>query len=145
MLVQFQLCNDKQRQFLYKIVRERHATPYINISNSPLPSYEEHIQYLKNHYGHDGIHDIDYYLLWEEDGQYKGCLTAKEDGEIGIFVLEEFHGQGIGTKLWKGFLEKYSWRDTYDARIHTNNHPSQDFFKSLGFKNKGYIYEWKKS
>lgn len=72
-----------------------------------------------------------------EDNRLVGIIRAVGDGQTIVFVqdiivLPEYQGKGIGTKLLKAVMEKYS--NVYQMELLTDNtEKTKAFYRSAGF------------
>lgn len=72
-----------------------------------------------------------------EDNRLVGIIRAVGDGHTIVFVqdimvLPEYQGKGIGTKLLKAVMEKYS--NVYQMELLTDNtEKTKAFYRSAGF------------
>jgi len=89
------------------------------------PSFQEHEQYFLKH-----LHE--YKIIMKADKKIGFLRLGKE---IGIFLLKEYQGRGIGSIV----LSQVSGRTS----IKKENTMSQRAFENAGWKQTGYIYEKK--
>lgn len=116
-------------ELLYKLLNERE--PYQNISHVKMPTFEEHVKFNDSKpYGEDYI----IYLVDKIEIPV-GRVYITKHNEIGMMLLKEYQGKGIGSKVIKKFKIKGLL-----ANISPNNKGSQKFFKRHGFKLIQYTY-----
>lgn len=110
-------------RILYKLLQER--KPHQNISHKEMPSYENHQKFIRSEPYKE------HWLVY--NGKLPvGSIYLSKNNEIGIFIFEEFHGKGWGTKALN-FVMKRHKKDNLFANIAPNNHKSINFFKRHGF------------
>ncbi|HDY86915.1 MAG TPA: N-acetyltransferase [bacterium] len=110
-------------RFLYEVLKKR--TPEQSISHKKMPSLKEHAAFFHSHP----------YLAWyliKEGEDYVGSTYLTKNHEIGIFILNEFHGNGYGDSAVKAIMQL--WDGPFYANINPDNVSSIDFFKKLGAK-----------
>lgn len=78
--------------WLYEMLRVRSTEndPNVNISHRALPTYAEHVRFVRSRP----------YRLWyfvKENGLTAGYISISRRNEIGIVLLPDYRGRGIGT------------------------------------------------
>lgn|SRR3990167_4373017 len=114
----------KDAQFLYEMLSERPKA--VNISHQSMPPYWKHLWFiLKRPYQ-------GWYIIYDRGGRVGNVYLTKA-GEIGIFLLPEFQGKGIGKMAIKLLRERHP-RKRLLANIAPGNLVSQKFFARQGFR-----------
>ena len=121
--MQLKPVSEDDAEFLYNSLKEREGR--VNISHKLLPTWEEHIEFVKNY---DYIVG-DIIIVNEEK---IGNIYLTQLNEIGIFILKKFHDVGYGSEALKMFMEKNGKR-RYLANINPTNYKSIQFFGKHGF------------
>lgn len=129
---------------LYAIMQERstEADAHTNISHRSLPPYKQHAAFVRSKP----------YRSWyfvKVDGLVAGSLTITKLNEIGIVLLADYRGKGIGKQALQMLLARHvplpaipSMRsDRFVANINPLNERSIRLFTGLGFKLKQQTYE----
>lgn len=71
-------------------------------------------------------------FVYKEEGIIKGFISIIDNSFIGaLFVLEEYHGQGIGKKLMNYCKSLYS---SLELGVYVENVSAVNFYKHCGFK-----------
>lgn len=127
-----------QALFLHDLLKER--DPAANISHKELPPFFKHLAFMKSRP----------YAIWniiEMDGKPIGSIYLTEGAkpgfigdEIGIFLINNLQGVGIGRRAIRMFMCENP-RPKYYANISPSNTVSQSFFDSLGFKCIQFTYQ----
>ena len=122
---------------LYLLLAERaaNADPYASISHHEMPSHEEHMRfYLSRPYRY-------WYLIWDDEHDIVGDISATRRNEIGIHLFREFQGKHYGPEAIKLLVQSHeplpaiptervcAWL----ANINPANERSREMFKALGF------------
>ena len=110
-------------EFLYELLKQREGQ--VNISHSSLITWEEHLDYIKNH----SYKSWD--VIWVENNRVGNIYLTQRD-EIGIFIDNKFQGRGYGSQALKQFMEK-NGKKRYLANINPTNYKSIQFFGKHGF------------
>ena len=114
---------EEDAKFLFESLKEREGI--VNISHKSLPTWEEHLEFVKNHN----------YISWDiiiVNYEKIGNIYLTQRNEIGIFILKKFQGSGIGSEALKLFMKKNGDR-RYLANINPTNYKSIQFFGKHGF------------
>ena len=120
-------------EFLYELLKQREGQ--VNISHSSLITWEEHLDYIKNH----SYKSWD--VIWVENNRVGNIYLTQRD-EIGIFVDKKFQGSGYGSQALKQFMKK-NCKKRYLANINPTNYKSIQFFGKHGFINFQNTYHKK--
>lgn len=128
---------------LYKLLGERKY--YQNISHKEMPSYKDHVKFVKSK-PYKEWYLIKDYIINKDETIDIGAIYLSKQNEIGLFIFEEFQGKGYGTKALNELIKLYPI--TLHANIAPNNYKSIAFFKKHGFhfyegfnvNNKQYTY-----
>ena len=110
-------------EFLYELLKQREGQ--VNISHRSLITWEEHLDYIKNH----SYKSWD--VIWVENNRVGNIYLTQRD-EIGIFVDKKFQSSGYGSQALKQFMEK-NGKKRYLANINPTNYKSIQFFGKHGF------------
>jgi len=117
--------------FLYKLLNNRKN--HVNISHKKMPTYNQHMKFvLSKPYS-------SWYIIMFKN-QKVGSVYLSKQNEIGIFLIDEMIGKGIGVKALKLLMEKNS-KSRYLANINPKNKESIRFFKKIGFEIIQHTYE----
>ncbi len=118
-------------RFLYDLLRERE--PVANISHKKLPSYTEHVKFVKSKpYSK-------WYVIYS-DKKKTGSIYLSKQNEIGIFLKKNTQKKGIGSRSLKLLMKKHP-RSRYLANVSPKNKKSQKFFTNKGFNLIQFTYE----
>ena len=88
--MQLKPVSEDDAEFLYNSLKEREGR--VNISHKLLPTWEEHIEFVKNYD----------YITWDiiiVDEEKIGNVYLTQLNEIGIFILKKFHDVGYGEDI----------------------------------------------
>jgi len=114
---------EEDAKFLFESLKEREGI--VNISHKSLPTWEEHLEFVKNHN----------YISWDiiiVNNEKIGNIYLTQRNEIGIFILKKFQDSGNGSEALKLFMKKNGDR-RYLANINPTNYKSIQFFGKHGF------------
>lgn len=117
--------------FLYDLLKQR--DPGVNISHKKMPTYAEHVKFVMSK-------PYSNWYIIQYDDQSIGSIYLSKQSEIGIFLLNDAQGKGIGQQVLKLMLKKHP-RSRYLANINPMNKNSIEFFTKNGFKLIQYTYE----
>jgi len=118
-------------EFLYELLLER--DPIANISHKKMPSYEQHLKFLKSKpYSK-------WYIIWNNEQRIGSIYLTKQD-EIGIVIKKEFQKVGVGKIALQLIINKNP-RQRYLANVAINNNKSKRFFEKNDFKLIQHTYE----
>lgn len=132
-------------EFLYKLMEERE--PEINISHRAMPTFEQHRQFWTRRpyrccYLIEGWHKLGG-LGWA------GYISATQRNEIGIVLLKDWRGQGIGPLAVQELMRLHKPMPAIPSEVHGNwlaniapaNERSKSMFTRLGFREIQRTYE----
>ena len=123
--------NEKDYEFLYKLLSERKQITFI--SHKKMPTYEEHVKFIES----------EPYSKWyiiQIDDKKIGSIYLTKENEIGIFLKEDIQRRGIGSNALNELININPGL-RYLANINPKNDKSIEFFKKSGFKLIQYTYE----
>ena len=110
-------------KFLFDLLKQREGI--VNISHKSLPTWEEHVEYIKNNTYQS------WEIIWVDNARI-GDIYLTDRDEIGIFLDKKFQGSGYGSQALKQFMEK-NGKKRYLANINPTNYKSIQFFGKHGF------------
>ena len=110
-------------KFLFDLLKQREGI--INISHKSLPTWEEHVEFIKN----NTYQSWD--IIWVDDVRIGNIYLTDRD-EIGIFLDKEFQSNGYGGIAINEFMKK-NGKKRYLANINPTNYKSIQFFGKHGF------------
>ena len=117
--------------FLYDLLKQRNSR--VNISHKKMPTYDEHVKFVMSR-------PYSKWCVIQYDSQSIGSIYLSKQNEIGIFLINNMHGKGIGQAALKMIMKKHA-RPRFLANINPKNKKSVDFFKKNGFKLIQHTYE----
>lgn len=136
-------------EFLYELIAQRMTEPEVNIS-ATMPTLEQHRQF---------VHRRPYrywYLVQAEHPHlpgygapwWVGYISATERNEIGIVLLKEWRGRGLGAEAVRAFVAKHRPNPAVPsevigywlANIAPYNERSKQMFQKLGFEKISETY-----
>lgn len=109
--------------FLFNLLAGRHW--YQNISHKGMPTYDQHVEFIMSKP----------YAVWyviSIDGRFVGSVYLSKQDEVGIFLIDGIHGQGIGGAALANLIALHP-RQRYLANINPANTESIQFFAKYGF------------
>ena len=116
--------------FLYDLLKQR--DPRVNISHKKMPTYNEHIKFVISK-------PYSKWYIIQSNNESIGSIYLSKQNEIGIFLLNNMQGKGIGQQVLKLIMKKHP-RFRYLANINPMNKNSIEFFTKNGFRsNTVYI------
>lgn len=132
--------------FLYDLMKER--DPEINISHSTLPTFKEHVEYVRR--------DPRPYRYWyvivakEDRLRWVGTVSASHRNEIGIVLRGNARGKGYGPRAIRLLMALADplpaipgeRNGHWIANIAPGNLHSQHVFQKLGFRPIQITYEY---
>ena len=110
-------------KFLFDLLKQREGI--INISHKSLPTWEEHVEFIKN----NTYQSWD--IIWVDDVRIGNIYLTDRD-EIGIFLDKESQSNGYGSIAINEFMKK-NGKKRYLANINPTNYKSIQFFGKHGF------------
>jgi len=119
-------------KFLYELLKNR--DPKANISHKVMPTYQEHIQFVKSK-----PYKV-WYIIYFGNAK-AGSIYLSKQNEIGIFLLKKYQGKNIGQKVLQLLMQKNPQK-RYLANVNPKNFKSISFFKKNKFKLIQHTYEF---
>jgi RimJ/RimL family protein N-acetyltransferase len=116
--------------YLYSALIRRLKEPSKNISHTELPTWEDHVRFLK------GLPYQIHYLLETRTGHKIGIVYITREHEIGIYIEPMWRGEGTGAEALKRILALYELHypeETIKANVALGNTASVVFFLRHGF------------
>ena len=110
-------------KFLFDLLKQREGI--VNISHKSLPTWEEHVKYIKN----NTYQSWD--IIWVDNVRIGNIYLTDRD-EIGIFLDKKFQSNGYGSIAITEFMKK-NGKKRYLANINPTNYKSIQFFGKQGF------------
>ena len=117
--------------FLYELLKNRKQN--VNISHKQMPTFNQHIKFVLSK-----PYSKWYVIIFKN--QKIGSIYLSKQNEIGIFLVDEIIGKGLGIKALKLLMEKNP-KSRYLANINPKNSKSIKFFEKIIFKLVQYTYE----
>mgnify|MGYP001163645226 CR=1 FL=1 len=130
-LISLRTVRDSDGEFLFELLKER--DPRANISHKKMPSYDEHIKFIKSK------PYTRWYIILKSKERVGSIYLSKND-EIGIFLSKEYQKKNIGNTALVELIRKNP-RKRYLANVNPKNKKSSTFFKNNNFKLIQYTYE----
>lgn len=118
-------------EFLFKLLQDR--KPNVSISHKKMSTYSQHIEFIESK-----PYEKWYIVLLDEKNI--GSTYLSKNDEIGISLIEEMQGKGMGSRILELIIEKNP-RNRYLANINPNNSSSVRFFEKNGFKLIQHTFE----
>jgi RimJ/RimL family protein N-acetyltransferase len=118
-------------QLLYRLLGERE--PQVNISHRVMPTWQQHCKFIARRP----------YAAWyliKSRGDYVGAIYLTAMNEIGVAVLAQWRGHGLGPRAIRALMFKHE-RQRYMANINPRNEKSIRMFGRLGFRIIQQTYE----
>ena len=110
-------------KFLFDLLKQREGI--VNISHKSLPTWEEHVEYIKNNTYQS------WEIIWVDNARI-GDIYLTDRDEIGIFLDKESQSNGYGSIAINEFMKK-NGKKRYLANINPTNYKSIQFFGKHGF------------
>lgn len=110
-------------RLLYQLLAERE--PNVNISHGAMPSWRQHCKFVARRP----------YAAWyliRARSDYVGAIYLTAMNEIGIGILAQWRGKGLGPRAI-GLLMRKHGRRRYLANINPRNKEWVRMFRRLGF------------
>jgi RimJ/RimL family protein N-acetyltransferase len=120
-------------KFLYDLLAQRNSNAFISHSREKMPTYAEHIKFVKSK-------PYSKWFIIKFCSKKVGSISLTKQNEIGIWLMKNVTGKGIGTEAFEMFLKTVP-RSRYLANINPTNSHSIKFFKKNGFKLLQHTYE----
>ena len=130
-LISLRTVRDSDGEFLFELLKER--DPQANISHKKMPSYDEHIKFIKSK------PYTRWYIILKSKERVGSIYLSKND-EIGIFLSKEYQKKNIGNTALVELIRKNP-RKRYLANVNPKNKKSSTFFKKNNFKLIQHTYE----
>lgn len=129
---------------LYTIMKSRssEADPHVNISHRGLPPFRQHAAFVRSK-------PYRSWYLVKVDGLVAGSVNVTKLNEVGIVLLPDYRGKGIGKQALKMLLARTRplhavpghRTGRFIANINPKNERSIRLFTGLGFTLKQHTYE----
>jgi len=117
----------KDYRFLYDLLKNRN--PKENISHRDMPTYREHLEFVKNHTYKR------YYIVYKNNIRV-GRVYITDKNEIGISLLKKY------SRLKRILFKNFSFHPFVKfANVSSRNKLDQKILKDLGYKIIQYTYE----
>ena len=110
-------------EFLFDLLKQREGI--VNISHKSLPTWEEHVEYIKNNTYQS------WEIIWVDNARI-GDIYLTDRDEIGIFLDKKSQSNGYGSIAINEFMKK-NGKKRYLANINPTNYKSIQFFGKHGF------------
>ncbi len=110
-LTKLRAVNDSDHRFLFVLLKER--DPKANISHKKMPSYNEHVKFVKSK-PYSKWHVIEY------NNKKAGSIYLSKNNEIGIFIKKNLQHEHIGSVAFQQLIDKNP-RDRYLANVSPQN------------------------
>jgi RimJ/RimL family protein N-acetyltransferase len=123
--------HDSDHRFLFVLLKER--DPKANISHKKMPSYSEHVKFVKSK-------PYSKWYVIEYNNKKAGSIYLSKNNEIGIFIKKNLQDKHIGSVALQQLIDKNP-RDRYLANVNPQNPKSIEFFKKNSFKLIQYTFE----
>ena len=130
-LISLRTVRDSDGEFLFELLKER--DPRANISHKKMPSYDEHIKFIKSK------PYTRWYIILKSKERVGSIYLSKND-EIGIFLSKEYQKKNIGNTALVELIRKNP-RKRYLANVNPKNKKSSTFFNKNNFKLIQHTYE----
>ena len=130
-LISLRTVRDSDGEFLFELLKER--DPRANISHKKMPSYDEHIKFIKSK------PYTRWYIILKSKERVGSIYLSKND-EIGLFLSKEYQKKNIGNTALVELIRKNP-RKRYLANVNPKNKKSSTFFKKNNFKLIQHTYE----
>jgi RimJ/RimL family protein N-acetyltransferase len=130
--IQLKEVNNSDHEFLFELLKNRESDA--NISHKMMPNFDEHVKFVVSEpYSA-------WYIIIVNDKKL-GSIYLSKQNEIGIFLINEMKGKGLGKIVLKLLMNRHP-RSRYLANISPNNKQSLKFFEKNNFKLIQYTYEF---
>ena len=110
-LISLRTVRDSDGEFLFELLKER--DPRANISHKKMPSYDEHIKFIKSK------PYTRWYIILKSKERVGSIYLSKND-EIGIFLSKEYQKKNIGNTALVELIRKNP-RKRYLANVNPKN------------------------
>jgi RimJ/RimL family protein N-acetyltransferase len=130
--IQLKEVDNSDHEFLFELLKNRESD--VNISHKMMPNFDEHVKFVVSEpYSA-------WYIIIVNDKKL-GSIYLSKQNEIGIFLINEMKGKGLGKIVLKLLMNRHP-RSRYLANISPNNKQSLKFFEKNNFKLIQYTYEF---
>ena len=130
--IQLKEVDNSDHEFLFELLKNRESDA--NISHKMMPNFDEHVKFVVSEpYSA-------WYIIIINDKKL-GSIYLSKQNEIGIFLINEMKGKGLGKIVLKLLMNRHP-RSRYLANISPNNKQSLKFFEKNNFKLIQYTYEF---
>jgi RimJ/RimL family protein N-acetyltransferase len=130
--IQLKEVDNSDHEFLFELLKNRESDA--NISHKMMPNFDEHVKFVVSEpYSA-------WYIIIVNDKKL-GSIYLSKQNEIGIFLINEMKGKGLGKIVLKLLMNRHP-RSRYLANISPNNKQSLKFFEKNNFKLIQYTYEF---
>jgi RimJ/RimL family protein N-acetyltransferase len=122
--------------FLYRVYAQRYESDIINIYDTPMNTFGEHVKFLRGR-------KYKYSYLLTDFNVILGVVFVEEDGEIGIFIDKSERGKRYGPLLITYVMRMHP-DNYYYAKVHPKNTASNVMFENLTFRKNIYpnYFRW---
>ena len=123
--------NEKDYEFLYKLLLERKQITFI--SHKKMPTYEEHVKFIES----------EPYSKWyiiQIDDKKIGSIYLTKENEIGIHFFTQYEESERFQNVIKEFFLKEP-QDRFFMNVSPKNEQYIDLAKKLGFHLVQHTYE----
>ena len=123
--------NEKDYEFLYKLLSERKQITFI--SHKKMPTYEEHVKFIES----------EPYSKWyiiQIDDKKIGSIYLTKENEIGIHFFTQYEESKRFQNVIKEFFLKEP-QDRFFMNVSPKNEQYIDLAKKLGFHLVQHTYE----
>jgi len=122
---------DEAPRLLYRLLEERNDE--INISHRSMPTWRAHLAFIRSK-------PYSAWYLVKAGREFVGAIYLSKTNEIGIFVLREHQGKGLGKKAIQALMKRHP-RKRFLANINPRNTNSIGMFEGMGFRHIQNTYE----
>ena len=123
---------DSDFNFLYKLLKERN--PKENISHKQMPSYEQHIKFIKSK-------PYQKWYVIEKNRKKLGSIYFSKQNEIGIHFMSATKNELLGQLAIQELMKKNP-NKKYFTNINPKNHELIKFFEKNAFSLVQYTLEY---
>ena len=127
-----QMMQEYYNIFLYGLLAERE--PYQNISHKKMPTFEEHINFVKSKPYKE------WFVIYDTEQKKRvGSVYLSKENEIGVFISKNQRKRGFARKAVLQTMEYFYHVKYIKANIAPTNSTSICFFVNMGFKYDGAL------
>lgn len=124
--------DSSDHKFLYELLKNRESDA--SISHKTMPSFDEHVRFVVSE-----SYSVWYVIVVND--KKSGSVYLSKQNEIGIFLINEMKGEGLGKIILESLMKKHP-RKRYLANVSPKNKQSLKFFEKNNFKLIQYTYEF---